>query len=470
MFALTSRYVSLPTSTYTTPDGRQISYVTRRFLPARDSFALLLLHAGLTTLLPSTWMIRSNSGGSATPMTWFHPLTLPARPERRFESLCRKAFPDRVMLKGIYLSLFIGPLVPLPAPKDVVDALISAQVNTGGDRSGFQLVLSLNKKSSLYKTLLPSGFFDPGTTRVILVCTLGGIPTVLIDGVVTRHELSPSNEGGQSTLTLTGEDLTVLMDVVQLPLLYPAMPMTAQLNLIVAKYMVFGIVPVIIPPIFVDVPIPTDKMDTQTTTDLTYIKAQADKCGYIFYLEPGPAPGSSIFYFGPDIRIPIPQPALTVNMDANSNVESLSFSLDGLAKKTVIMTIMDPIENRIPIPIPVPDISILRPPLGARPTPPMKIEIAQDGGNLNSIEAIGKALAKVGATSEAISGSGMLNVLRYGSVLRAHQVVGVRGAGPAYDGLYYVRTVTHNIKRGEFKQSFTLSRDGLNSLTPAVPV
>jgi hypothetical protein len=46
----------------------------------------------------------------------------------------------------------------------------------------------------------------------------------------------------------------------------------------------------------------------------------------------------------------------------------------------------------------------------------------------------------------------------------------VRGAGPAYDGLYYVRTVTHNIKRGEFKQSFTLSRDGLVSLTPVVPV
>lgn len=374
------------------------------------------------------------------------------------------------MLKGIYLSLFIGPMVPIPAPTDVVDALISAQVNTGGERSGFQLVFSMNKKSSIYNTLLPSGFFDPGTTRVILVCTLGGIPNVLIDGIVTRHEVSPSNEGGQSTLTLTGEDLTVLMDVVQLPLLYPGMPMIAQLNLIVAKYLVVGIAPVIIPPIFIDIPMPTEKMDTQSETDLAYIKKQAEKCGYIFYLEPGPAPGTSIFYFGPDIRIPIPQPALTVNMDANSNVESLSFSLDGLAKKVVIMTILDPITGKIPIPIPVPDISILRPPLGARLTPPMKIEIARDGGNLNSIEAVGKALAKVAATGEAISGSGTLNVLRYGSILRAHQTVGVRGAGPAYDGLYYVRTVTHNIKRGEFKQSFTLSRDGLISQTPVVPV
>lgn len=44
MFAATSRYKPLPTSTYATPDGRKISYVTRRFLPQPDSFSLLLLH------------------------------------------------------------------------------------------------------------------------------------------------------------------------------------------------------------------------------------------------------------------------------------------------------------------------------------------------------------------------------------------------------------------------------------------
>jgi hypothetical protein len=44
----------------------------------------------------------------------------------------------------------------------------------------------------------------------------------------------------------------------------------------------------------------------------------------------------------------------------------------------------------------------------------------------------------------------------------------VRGAGLAYDGLYYVRSVTHDIRRGEYKQSFSLSRDGLISLTQQV--
>jgi hypothetical protein len=375
------------------------------------------------------------------------------------------------VLKGVYLSLFMGPMVPVPAPKAVVDALISAQVNTGGERSGFQLVFSMNKKSTLRQTLLPAGFMDPGTTRVILVATLGGIPNVLIDGIVTRHEVAPSNEAGASTITLTGEDLTVLMDVIQFPLMrYPGMPILARVNLIVAKYAMFGIAPVVIPPLFDDVPIPTDKIPSQTGSDLAYIKKLAQQVGYIYYLQPGPAPGTSIFYFGPDISIPIPQPALTINMDANTNCESLSFSLDGLAKKIVIMTIMDPVTGTIPIPIPVPNVSLLRPPLGARPTAPMKIEYPPEGGNLNSIEAIALSLARASETGEAITGSGTLNVLRYGQVLRAFQMVGVRGAGLAYDGLYYVRTVTHNIKRGEYKQSFTVSRDGLVSQTPSVPV
>jgi hypothetical protein len=70
--------------------------------------------------------------------------------------------------------------------------------------------------------------------------------------------------------------------------------------------------------------------------------------------------------------------------------------------------------------------------------------------------------------SDAISASGSLDVVRYGRPLRSRMLVGVRGAGLAYDGMYYVNSVTHKIKRGEYKQSFTLSRDGLISITPKV--
>ena len=374
------------------------------------------------------------------------------------------------MLKGVHLTLMIGPAVPAPAPKEVTESLTSVQVTSSTDRSGFQLSFHVGKNSPLLTTMLPAGYFDPIVTRVIIIVTVGGTPNVIMDGIITRQEVAPSNEPGQSTLTVTGEDLSVLMDILEMPFMrFPAMPDVARVALILAKYLVFGVVPITIPPIFIDVPIPIEEIPSQQGTDLAYVKQLASQNGYVFYVEPGPAPGSSIAYWGPDIRIPIPQPALNINMDAHTNVESLNFSLDGLAKKITVMTILDPVTKKIPIPVPVPNISILRPPLGARLTPPAKVEFYEYGTKLKITQALARALGISFAASDAITASGSLNVLRYGQVLRSRMLVGVRGAGVAYDGLYYVNNVTHNIKRGEYKQSFNLSRDGLGSLTPKVP-
>ena len=375
------------------------------------------------------------------------------------------------MLKGVHLTLLIGPAVPVPAPRPVMDALVGVQVTSGKDKSGFQLTFGISKGSTLLKTLLPAGYFDPMVTRVIIVVTTGGLPSVLMDGMVTRQELSPSSEPGQSTLTITGEDLSVLMDVVEMNLMrYPAQPEVARLYVILAKYLVFGIVPLVIGPMPPDVPIPTKEIPTHRGTDLAYIKLLARDAGYVFYVEPGPLPGQSIAYFGPDIRIPVPQPALSINMDAHTNVESMTFSLDGLAKKIVVYTIFDPVKQKVDIPIPLPNISIVRPPLGARLTPPSKVEFADDGTTLSPPKAIQKALGMTLAAPDSITVTGTLDVVRYGRPLRSRMLVGVRGAGLAYDGMYYVNSVTHSIKRGEYKQNFQLSRDGLISLTPRVPV
>jgi hypothetical protein len=374
------------------------------------------------------------------------------------------------MLKGYYLTLLVGPGVPVPAPQPVVDAVTSVQVTEGETRSGFQITFSVGKNSLLRRALLPAGYFDPIVTRVVLVATVGGVPNVLMDGMITRQEMAPSNDPGQSTLTITGEDLSVLMDVVEMPnMRYPAMDPYVIVNLILAKYAVLGVVPLVIPPIFPDLSVPTDKIPTQTGTDLAYVRLLAGRNGYVFYVQPGPAPGANIAYWGPDIRIPVPQPALNVNMDASTNVESLTFTLDGLAKKLLILNILDPVTKKITIPIPVPNINVLRPPLGARLTPPAKVEFPEGFAKLTPTQALGRALGISFASNDAVTASGALNVLRYGRVLHSRLLVGVRGAGPAYDGLYYVRTVTHNLKHGEYKQSFTLSRDGLISLTPKVP-
>ena len=343
------------------------------------------------------------------------------------------------------------------------------QVNSDKERSGFQLTFTIGKDSPLLTTMIPAGYFDPMITRVLIVVTVNGVPQVLMDGMVTRQELAPSNDPGKSTLTITGEDLSVVMDVVEMPFMrYPAMTLSLRVLTILAKYAALGIVPVVIPEIPPVLLLPTERIPTHSGTDRSYIRSLSSRCGYVFYVEPGPAPGMNIAYFGPDVRIPVPQPALNVNFDAHTNVESLSVSLDGLAKKIIVYTIFDSVTQKIPIPIPVPNLSVLRPPLGARLTPPARVEFPGYGANRSPMEAATEILGMTFTASDAISASGSLDVLRYGRVLRSRQLVGVRGAGVAYDGMYYVQSVTHNIKNGEYKQNFSLSRDGLISLTPRV--
>lgn len=67
-----------------------------------------------------------------------------------------------------------------------------------------------------------------------------------------------------------------------------------------------------------------------------------------------------------------------------------------------------------------------------------------------------------------MTATGSLDTARYGEVLRPRRLVGLRGAGDSYDGIYYVKQVKHSIRRGEYRQSFTLLREGQGSSVKVV--
>jgi len=214
---------------------------------------------------------------------------------------------------------------------------------------------------------------------------------------------------------------------------------------------------------------PVDRIPVQQGKDLPYIKGLAKDVGYSFYLEPGPLPGMSVAYWGPEVRVGVPQPALNFNMDAVTNVEALSFTFSNESATMPVVFIHNQL-TKIPIPIPIPNVSLLNPPLGLIPPIPKNFEPLTGTAKLSPISAALFGLTKASQSADAVTGNGSLDVLRYGRVLKARRLVGVRGAGTAFDGLYYVKSVTHSIKRGEYKQSFTLVRNGLISTVPAVPV
>jgi hypothetical protein len=246
------------------------------------------------------------------------------------------------------------------------------------------------------------------------------------------------------------------------------MPAEARVAAMLAKYVMFGIIPMIVPSILIDVPIPVFRIPSQRGTDLNYIKWLARRVGYVFYLEAGPNVGTSTAYWGPEIKVGAPQPALNINMDAHTNVESLNFTFDTEERTLPVIHIHNK-ETKAIIPIPVPDITPLNPPLGLIPPIPKGLKPVRGMAKYSPIEAALIGLAKAAKSSDAVTGRGSLDVLRYGRVLRARKLVGVRGAGTAFDGLYYVSSVKHTINRGEYKQDFSLTRNGLISTLSKVP-
>lgn len=373
------------------------------------------------------------------------------------------------MQPGFYLSILMGP-VPVPAPREVVESLTNAQVTvSGANRSSFQLSFAMSKQSLLSQVLLPAGYFD-FPSRVILVATINGAPQVVVDGIVTRQEVTPSSEPGQSKLTITGDDVSLMMDLIDLTQLmkYPCMPLEAQVAIILSKYAVLGVVPEIIPSPFVDVPLPTDTIPSQQGTDYEHVKLAADRVGYVFYVEPGPLPGMNRAYWGPEIRWGLVQPALTINQDAHDNVESLTFGFDMTGGVLFTINVQEP-NSGVTIPVPLPDVGILRPPLALKRAVPLQLQSLGCVAKDSVPRAMMVGLAKASQSGDVVNGSGSLDVVRYGRLLQARQLVGVRGAGLSYDGVYYVKSVTHEISRGEYKQNFTLSREGVFPTTPRVP-
>ncbi|KAA6459808.1 hypothetical protein DYQ86_17025 [Acidobacteria bacterium AB60] len=374
------------------------------------------------------------------------------------------------MVSPLYLTLLVGPMEPLPAPKPLADALVSAEVHESATgRSGFQLTFTLADKGILETFFLLAGGSPLPLLRVVLLVTFPGIPQVLIDGVVLHTEVQPDAMRGSSKLVVTGEDLAAMMDLIDFSgLPYPGVSADIRVLTILGKYAMFGIVPEVIPVPAPDIPVPTLQIPTHKKTDLNYIEALAKEVGYVFYMVPGPLPGTSQAYWGPQIRLGIPQTALNVNLDAWTNVESLNFRYEPKTSVTPIAFIQNPLTN-VNIPIPIPPITPFNPPLGAFVPPPQKIEPLTDTAKLNPAQALMRGFARSVETADVMTGEGSLDVMRYGQPLRARSLVGVRGAGLPWDGMHFVDKATHNITPGEYKQTFTLKRNALIANTPLVP-
>jgi hypothetical protein len=379
------------------------------------------------------------------------------------------------MLLGVNLTLLIGPTVPVPATPDIAEALQSVSVTQSDEgRSGFQMVLQIGRAGPtdlIDYALLLNPLLRP-FNRVILMVLFNAMPKVLIDGLITNQQFSPGNAPGTATLTLTGEDVSIAMDMTRKRAEWPAMSEMVIANLIIGTYAQYGLIPMVMPPPSIDQPLPIERTPVQQGTDLEYLKTMAQRFGFVFYIEPGPAPGVNTAYWGPPKRAGLPQRALTVSQGPETNVDNINFTYNGMAPTIVDDVVQDRLTNTS---LPVMTFASLRlPPLAAMPALPFQLpnvrtSLLDQSSGLSVVEAYARAQGVTDKSVDSVvTAQGELDALRYGDVLAPRGIVGLRGAGFTHDGFYYVKSVSHAISRGQFKQRFSLTREGTGAITPVV--
>lgn len=379
------------------------------------------------------------------------------------------------MFLGGYLTLLLGPTLPAPAPLFLTKTIEQVSVTeSDAGRSGFQVTFATGRDAlagAIDQPELLTQLVKVGH-RVILVAVINGRPHVLVDGIVTNLQLAPGADAGATKLTATGTDLSALMELVEYKIPQPAMNDQTQALLALAKYSAF-LTPVVLPAPGDVAEAPTDSTRTFDGTDYQMLNRLAQKHGYVFYLQPGPVPGTNIGYWGPPVPSPpILQPALTVRMGSATNVTSLSFRLDGDKPFAVAGGTMQDENSGATVPvfgIPTPPLlGLVKASMASAPYMKVRMHKSDEGGNV--AKAIAKATADMLESElDAVTASGELDVGRYGTVLRSRQLVGVRGAGLTFDGVWYCTSVNHAISRGSYTQSFQLKRDAILSNTPVVP-
>jgi hypothetical protein len=379
-------------------------------------------------------------------------------------------------LLGVHMTLMVGPgAVATPAPPDLVQAIEEVKITHSDEgRSGFQITFRTGRSG-------PEGLIDypllgggaamllKAFNRVVVIATFGVVPRSIMDGIITRAELQPGDGPGRAKVVVTGEDVSVMMDLHERSAEHPAQDETIIATKIIATYAQYGLVPMVIPPRVIDPPIPIERTPVQQGTDLDYLEQMAQRHGYVFYVSPGPAPLVNTAYWGPPLRVGAPQRAITVNMGAETNAILGAFQANAMGPTSVEGSVQDRTTNQS---LPVRSAPPLRPPLAAMPAwlvnqPNTRSRQFRESG-VNAAQAFARAQGTTDASADAVTVDGELDAARYGGLLEARGLVGVRGAGYQHDGLWYVKRVTHEIRPGSYKQGFSLAREGHGSTTPAV--
>jgi hypothetical protein len=381
------------------------------------------------------------------------------------------------MLGGVTYTVLMG-LPPIPLPSPLLTALQKIEVETSTElASVFRLRFGIAQTGfGDWDLLMPQYedlFFRPMTPVQIRVKIGIDIPRAIINGYVTNQRVLYDDEGGASTMEITGMDATMLMNLQEKVIPWP-MPDDGAIA--AAVFGQYGIVPIVSPslPFNLD---PTD-MTVQRGTDIRFLRRLAQRNGFECFVQPQPQTGTDTGYFGPPMNIPGSQQAvLNVKMGPQTNVTEFKVRYD-MVKPTMAVAAGVDVMTRTQTMAASIAPSVTPPPtggpypwggpmglqdatlraVGGTHPPPMVLPAQTGQMAPPGLAIVNQAIAN--RSSWAVVAEGMAGA--DAGVLSAGGIVNIRGAGLAFNGAYYVTRVAHTIDCGAYSQKFEARRNAID--------
>lgn len=357
-------------------------------------------------------------------------------------------------------SFFTVKVAMAPLPLPFLNALTSIEVETATEQASiFRLNFALSQTPFGDWDLLVFDLFRPNVPVSISVGIGKPLPETLINGYVREARVDNQTRPGASTLKVVGLDATAtIMNQREAPMPHPNQSDSTIAQQIFLRYPPMTTLVVPTPPSRTELDVTT----SQRITDIRFLKGLARRNAYECYVQPDPLLGIDVGHFHPPQLLVPTQGVLSVNFGMATNMESFDVSYDMLQPTSALALALDPATKA---PVVAPAFAALEPPLGLEPAlarivpPPLARPAETDAANAS--ELVTESQAVVNRTSRALRGSGEVDSMRYGKVLRPGLPVAIRGAGRQYSGNYYVTRVSHSISTSHYTQRFEAWRNAV---------
>jgi len=393
--------------------------------------------------------------------------------------------------------LLLGTTTPSAPPEAVTAAVRTLEViQSSRCPSGFRVSFAAPRYDPDDQTgteypLLATGLLDPFVRVQVLVQPPDSIlPTVLMDGFITRQELTVGADGA-TTITVIGEDVSVKMDLIEISAEFQNLADSAIVTQILGNYSSLGVTPSVTAPTGESAP--QSWVPQQNCTDRYYVQMLAARHGFLFYVLPGATAGMNTAYWGPQVTSGSAQKALTTNMSMANNLRSLTLTYDALAPTITYGSVLDLTQSpAAAVPVAIGSASSVFGFAATGPIPSAVSSVATTPSSftsqlstlssrgtlflhpgLSATDAQNLAQAKTNRSAqEVVVVEGEVDSSKYGSVLQAAGLVDLRGVGGRYDGTYFVKQVNHSFSFDDanltYFQKFVLVREGVGSTIQAV--